>query len=67
LRAFDQAVNALKQLMTKPAARFAYSVHASDLEGVESFLRAVADRAREAAARTESGNAYGGPPTEATR
>jgi Protein of unknown function (DUF3102) len=67
LRAFDQAVNALKQLMTKPAARFAYSVHASDLEGVESFLRAVADRAREAAARTESGNAYGGPPTEVTR
>ena len=56
LGAFDQAVSALKQLMTKPAARFACSVHAGDLEGVENFIRAVADKAREAAARTESGN-----------
>jgi hypothetical protein len=67
LRAFDQAVDALKQLMTKPAARFACSVHASDLQAVESFLRAVADRAREASARTESGNGYSGRPTETTR
>ena len=44
LRAFDQAVNALKQLMTKPAVRFASTVHTTgDLEGVESFIRAVAD------------------------
>ena len=56
LDAFDQAVSALKQLMTKPAARFACSVHANDLEGVESFIRAVADRAREAAARKENRN-----------
>jgi hypothetical protein len=49
LRTFDQAVNALKQLMTKPAARFASTVHTTgDLEGVESFIRAVADRLREA-------------------
>jgi hypothetical protein len=57
LGAFDVAVSALKQLMTKPAARFVCSVHASDLQGVESFIRAVADRARESA-RTESGNGY---------
>jgi hypothetical protein len=49
LRDFDQAVTALKQLMTKPAARFASTVHSTgDLENVESFIRAVADRAREA-------------------
>ena len=47
LNAFDEAVSALKQLMTKPAARFACSVHADDLEGVESFIRAVAERARQ--------------------
>ena len=48
LRDFDQAVNALKQLMTKPAAQFAGTVHtSSDLESVESFIRAVADRLRE--------------------
>ena len=42
LQSFDQAVKALKQLMTKPAARFASTVHpASDLEGVEIFIRAV--------------------------
>jgi hypothetical protein len=54
LGALDQAVSALKQLMTKPAARFASSVHANDLEGVESFIRAVADRAREAAATADA-------------
>jgi hypothetical protein len=53
LRAFDQAVNTLKQLMTKPAARFAGTVHAGDLEGIESFIRAVANKAREA--RKEGG------------
>jgi hypothetical protein len=46
LHVFDQAVTALKQLRTKPAAQFASTVHStSDLEGVESFIRAVADRA----------------------
>ena len=58
LRAFDQAVNTLKQLMTKPAARFAGTVHAGDLEGVESFIHAVTDQAR--AARKESGEVQTG-------
>ena len=58
LRAFDQAVNALKQLMTKPAARFASTVHAGDLEGIESFIHAVADQVREA--RKESGEVQTG-------
>jgi hypothetical protein len=49
---FDQAVTALKQLMTKPAAQFANTIHpASDLENVEGFIHAVADRAREGAHR----------------
>ena len=51
LRAFDQAVSTLKQLMTKPAARFAGSIHAGDLENIESFIHAVADRARIATTR----------------
>jgi hypothetical protein len=56
LRAFDQAVHALKQLMTKPAARFASTAHTTrDLEGVESFIRAVADRAREAPPHDDAG------------
>jgi hypothetical protein len=42
LRAFDQAISALKQLMTKPSAQFVQTIHnADDLEGVESFIRAV--------------------------
>jgi hypothetical protein len=49
LRAFDQAVNTLRTLITKSAERFAATVHTTDdLESVESFIRAVADRAREA-------------------
>lgn len=45
LRAFDEAVNALKQLMTKPAARFTNTVHTTgDLQKVESFIHAVVDR-----------------------
>jgi hypothetical protein len=49
LHAFDEAVTALKQLVTKPTAQFASTVHSlGDLEKVECFLRAVADRAREA-------------------
>ena len=49
LHAFDQAVTALKQLLTKPAAQFASTVHsASDLEGVRTFIRDVADRASKA-------------------
>ena len=48
LQAFDRAVNELKQLMTKPAARFASTVHtANDLQGVDDFIRTVADRLRE--------------------
>jgi hypothetical protein len=48
LRAFDQAANALKQLMTKPAARFASTAHTSgDLQGVATFIHAVADWLRE--------------------
>jgi hypothetical protein len=43
LRAFDQAISALKQLMTKPSAEFAQTAHsADDLEHIESFIRAVA-------------------------
>jgi Protein of unknown function (DUF3102) len=49
LHAFDQAVSALKQLMTKSPTRFASTAHTTnDLEHVENFIRAVADRAREA-------------------
>jgi hypothetical protein len=48
LHQFDQAVSALKQLMTKPAARFASTAHTTgDLRGVETFIHAVADRLRE--------------------
>jgi hypothetical protein len=50
VRTFDQAVTALKQLMTKPAAQFVSTIHrADDLENVEGFIRAVADRARKGA------------------
>jgi hypothetical protein len=42
LRAFDDAIGALKQLMTKPSAQFARTVHsANDLESIESFIHAV--------------------------
>ena len=57
LGAFDGAVTTLKQLMSKSAAPFDSSVHVSDLEAVESFIRAVADEARKAATRKE--NKYG--------
>jgi hypothetical protein len=47
VRAFDQAVAAIKQLLTKPAAQFVSTVHsARDLENVEDFIRAVADQVR---------------------
>ena len=49
LQAFDEAVTALKKIMTRPAVQFAATVHAGDLEGVESFIRAiraVVDQAR---------------------
>ena len=46
LEIFDKAVTALKQLLTKPAAEFASTVHSTiELETVESFIRAVAKRA----------------------
>jgi hypothetical protein len=42
LREFDHLISRLKQLMTKSAAQFASTIHtASDLEGIESFIRAV--------------------------
>ena len=58
--AFDQAISALMQLMTKPAARFAGTAHnSSDLEHVEDFVRAVADRTRSpASAEASSGPIY---------
>lgn len=49
LRTFDEALTALKALVTKPAAQFASTIHpAGDLEHVERFIRTVADRVREA-------------------
>jgi hypothetical protein len=48
LAAFDRAITTLMQVMTKPAAQFAGTVHAAnDLQNVEDFIRTVADRARE--------------------
>src|SRR5262249_40163666 len=42
LRDFDAAIGALKQLMTKPSAQFAGTIHdANDLENVADFIRAV--------------------------
>jgi hypothetical protein len=42
LRDFDQAISALKRLMTKPSPQFASTIHsANDLENVESFIHAV--------------------------
>src|SRR5262249_54675599 len=42
LRDFDEAINALKRLKTKPSAQFAQTIHsADDLEAVESFIHAV--------------------------
>jgi hypothetical protein len=49
LAKFNDAVTALKQLMTKSAVQFAKTIHsANDLEAVESFIRAVADRVSDA-------------------
>jgi DUF3102 family protein len=43
LCAFDDAIGALKRLMTKPLAQFAKTIHtANDLEKVEGFIRDVA-------------------------
>jgi len=42
LRDFDQAISALKQLMTKPSAQFAGTIHsADDLENIEGFIHAI--------------------------
>jgi DUF3102 family protein len=42
LRDFDEAISALKRLMTKSCTQFAKTIHsAHDLEGVESFVHAV--------------------------
>jgi hypothetical protein len=47
LRKFDQAISALMRLMTKSSAQYVDTIHSSnDLENVESFIHAVADRAR---------------------
>ena len=57
LRAFDEALTALKELVTKPAAQFASTSHpAGYLEQVEGFIRAVADRVREGAPQEEAAN-----------
>jgi len=49
LEDFDRTVTALMRHVTKPSAQFAGTVHsADDLEKIESFIRAVADRARKA-------------------
>jgi hypothetical protein len=51
LRVFDQAISALKQLMTKPSTEFTGTAHsAKDLEHVVDFIRAVAKSPRSAAA-----------------
>lgn len=56
-RGFDEAVNTLKLLMTKPAAQFAGTVHdAGDLEKVEGFIHAVRDRVRKSAGASVSGS-----------
>src|SRR5262249_1271924 len=42
LRDFDQAISALKRLMTKQSTQFARTIHSGhDLENVASFIRAV--------------------------
>jgi hypothetical protein len=42
LRDFDQAIGALKRLLTKPSAQFAQTIHsADDLESIEAFIHAV--------------------------
>jgi hypothetical protein len=46
LRAFDEAIGGLKRLMTKSSAQFERTSHSGDdLEGVESFIRSVRQRA----------------------
>src|SRR5262249_44410719 len=48
LRDFDQAIGALKRLMTKPPAQFASTIHpVHELESVESFIHAVTKARRE--------------------
>jgi hypothetical protein len=47
---FDHAVKALKQLMTKPTAQFVGTAHSADnLQGIESFIRMVADAVKKTA------------------
>jgi Protein of unknown function (DUF3102) len=42
LRQFDQAISALKQVMTKPSKQFAKTIHSAEvLAHVEDFIRAV--------------------------
>jgi hypothetical protein len=48
LRDFNQAITALKRLMTKPSAQFARTSHgAEDLESVEGFIHAVTKARRD--------------------
>jgi hypothetical protein len=55
LRAFDQAIGALKQLMTKPSAQFAGTIHGvNDLETIADFIRAVAKSHRQAGAMSDA-------------
>ena len=49
LRKFDQAIAVLQRLMTRSSAQYANSNHnVSDLENVEGFIHAVADKVRKA-------------------
>jgi hypothetical protein len=47
---FEQAVKALKEIMTKPIAQFVGTTHsAGDLQGIETFIHMVADAVKKTA------------------
>jgi hypothetical protein len=51
LRDFDEAINTLNRLKTKPSAQFAQTTHsADDLLSVEAFIHAVEGLRRQLAA-----------------
>jgi hypothetical protein len=53
LRDFDEAIGALKRLMTKPSVQFTCTIHSADeLESVGDFIRAVANKCE----RTSTGD-----------
>jgi hypothetical protein len=60
LKAFDQAIGALKPLVTKPSADFAGTIHgADDLEKIESFIRAVVQQLIDAVKRRRESETEG--------